>query len=331
MRTHPGRPAGRAGRPGRSYGRSVRAIAFDTYGDADVLTLRDDAPDPLVGPDSVLVRAHAAGVNPVDCKIRMGYLKRAFPSFLPIVPGWDVAGVVEKVGPAVTEFTEGDEVIGYVRLDHIQQGTYAEYVSAPVRALARRPSTVDLTHAAALPLAGLTAHQALDAAGVGPRDTVLVHASAGGVGFLAAQLAVARGARVIGTAREGNHEFLRGFGVDPVAYGKGLDERIRALAPDGVDAALDFVGREALGVSATLVTDATRIVSVVDAAMVRGLGGRYVFVRPDPVMLQRLSDLVDSGTLHIELAETFPLERAVDAHLKIEGGHVRGKLAITID
>ena len=226
----------------------MRAITFASYGGPDVLELTEQ-PDPIVGPDYVLVRVRAASVNPVDYKIREGYLQGAFVSHLPIIAGWDVAGVVEAVGPAVHDYAVGDEVIGYVRKDSVEHGTYAELVAAHPRHLARKPTSVSFEQAAALPLAGLTALQSIDLAGVGAGDVVLVHAAAGGVGSFAVQLAAARGARVIGTAGEGNHEYVRGLGAEPVAYGDGLVERVRALAPEGVDVVLDYVGGDALALS----------------------------------------------------------------------------------
>ncbi|MDQ3153541.1 MAG: alcohol dehydrogenase catalytic domain-containing protein, partial [Actinomycetota bacterium] len=138
----------------------MRAVALTEYGDADVMSV-GELPDPLVGPDVILIRVAAAGVNPVDYKIRQGHLRERFPHHVPLVPGWDVAGTVEQVGPAVTEFAPGDEVLGYVRKDHVQWGTYAELVAAPVRTLAHRPPGLDAVTAGALPLAGLTALQAL--------------------------------------------------------------------------------------------------------------------------------------------------------------------------
>ncbi len=307
----------------------MRAMALTRYGGPEVMH-PTDLPDPVVGPDSVLVRVRAAGVNPVDAKIREGYLAGAFPSAFPLVPGWDVAGVVECTGPAVTEFRVGQEVVGYVRKDHIQHGTYAELVAAPIRAVAPKPSSASFIEAAGLPLTGLTAHQALDAAAVGPGDTVLVHAAAGGVGTMAVQLARLRGANVVGTASEGNHEFLRELGAEPVAYGPGLVTRVRKAAPAGVDAVIDLVGGEALEFSFALVADPGRVVSSIDATTVLGNGGRYVFVRPDPAMLAELSRLVDAGSLRVIVAETFPLERAADAHARVEAGHVRGKVILEV-
>lgn len=308
----------------------MRAIAITTYGDADVMSLQD-LPEPLVGPDTVLVRVQAAGVNPVDTKVRAGYLQGAFPSHFPLVLGWDLAGVVEQVGPAVTEYAVGDEVLGYVRRDELQHGTYAELVPAPLRALAPKPAGVSWTAAGGLPLAGLTARQALDAAMVSSGDTVLIHAAAGGVGGLAVQLAVGRGARVIGTAGQGNHDYLRSLGAEPVTYGDGLAEAVRALAPDGVDAVLDLIGGAALAGSPSLVKDPARIVSIIDPGTVLGMGGRYVFVRPDSAQLSELVALVADGSLKVEIAHELPLDEAAKAHRLSEEGHVRGKIVLRVD
>ena len=190
----------------------MRAITYSRYGGADVLELTEQ-PTPKVGPDSVLVRVRAASVNPVDWKVRAGYLDAVMDVTFPVVPGWDVAGVVERVGLDTPELQVGDEVYGYVRRDWVQGGTFAELVAAPVRTLARKPSSLSFEEAAAVPLAGLTAYQAIRRAGVRAGQTVLVHAAAGGVGAFAVQIARSLGARVIGTASERNHEYLRGLGA----------------------------------------------------------------------------------------------------------------------
>ena len=290
-----------------------------------------DLPEPIVGPDLVLVRAQAAGVNPVDFKMRKGGLDSRFPCHFPLIPGWDVAGVVETVGPAVPELAPGDEVVGYVRRDHVQWGTYAELVSAPVRTLARKPATLSWEQAAALPLAGLTAWQVLTRVlAVGEDDVVLVHAAAGGVGSFAVQLARLLGARVIGSASEANHDHLRGLGAEPVVYGDGLVDGVRELAPDGVAAVLDLVGGDSLETSPALLADGGRLASVIDAKRVVELGGQYWFVRPDSDDLGRLGRFVDEGKLAVHVERTFALEEAADAHRLIEGGHMRGKLALEI-
>jgi NADPH:quinone reductase-like Zn-dependent oxidoreductase len=308
----------------------VRAIAISEYGGADVLR-EVDLDDPLLGPDSVLIRVKAAGVNPVDAYVRAGYLQGAFPSAFPLIPGWDVAGVIEKVGPSIREFSAGDEVIGYVRKDHVQNGTYAELVAAPIRCVARRPTSVGWAEAAAIPLAGLTAYQSLLVAGVTAGETVLVHNASGGVGSFAVQIAARiKGARVIGTAGEGNADYVRSLGGEHVTYGEGLADRVRELAPDGVSAVLDFVGGEALEASPQLVGSPERIVSIVDSEKVLEIGGRYVFVRPDPQHLDELARWVDEGSLTVHVSERLPLADAAEAHRRIESNRTRGKIVLEL-
>ncbi|MCO6005014.1 NADP-dependent oxidoreductase [Actinoallomurus purpureus] len=307
----------------------MKAITMQRYGGPEVLELTD-VPEPRVGPDSVLVRAKAAGVNPVDWKIREGYLDSLFPTHFPVIPGWDLAGVVERVGPAVSEFSPGDEVIGYVREDHVERGTYAELVSAPVRTLGRKPRNLSWAEAAGLPLAGLTAYQALTKAlTITPDDTVLIHAASGGVGTFAVQIARAKGARVIGTASPHNHDHLRELGAEPVAYGPGLTDAVRRLAPGGVSAALDLVGGEAVDVTPDLLTAKGRWASIVDPSVI-DRGGRYVFVRPDPTDLAALAGLVDDGRLTVALAKIVPLADAAEAQRLNAEGHTRGKIVLEI-
>ncbi|WP_199925898.1 NADP-dependent oxidoreductase [Streptomyces sp. NRRL S-495] len=307
----------------------MKAIAIHRYGGPEVVEYTD-LPDPKVGPDSVLVQVRAAGVNPVDWKVREGLLDGLLDAHFPLVMGWDAAGVVRAVGGGVTEFAPGDEVYGYVRKDTVEHGTYAELVAAPVRTLARKPAALDWAQAGGLPLAGLTALQSLRAVGVGPGDTVLVHAAAGGVGHLAVQIARALGARVIGTAGERNHAYLRELGAEPVRYGEGLAERVRELAPAGVDAALDLVGGDAVEVSAGLVADPARIASVADFG-VKARGGRYVWVRPDAAGLAELAALADAGRLTVTVASTFPLAQAASAQALSAEGRTRGKIVLLND
>lgn len=309
----------------------MKAMAQDVFGDADVMALRE-LPDPLVGPDRVLVEVRAAGVNPVDAAVRAGYLQGLLPHHFPLVPGWDVAGVVVSTGHAVTGFAPGDEVFGYQRQDHVRDGTYASLVAATERGLARKPASMSFEEAAGLALCGLTALQSLRAVGVGPGDAVLVHAAAGGVGHLAVQIARALGAeRVLGTASPRNHDFVRSLGAEPVAYGDALVDNVaEAVGGDGrVDVAFDCVGGAALGDSPALVRDPARIVSIVDDNVL-GLGGRYVFAKPVAADLEWLAARVDEGVLRVEVQQTFPLAEAVDAHRLLDGGHVRGKVVLTV-
>ncbi|TFV78341.1 NADP-dependent oxidoreductase [Blastococcus sp. CT_GayMR19] len=306
----------------------MRGIAYDRFGGEDVLQLRNDLPDPPVGPDTVLVRVHAAGVNPVDMAIREGYLAGAYPHSFPITPGWDVAGVVEAFGSAVVHFAPGDEVFGYVRRDDVRWGTTAEFVPAPQRCLAHKPESLSFAEAGALPLAGLTAYQALtEALDVGEGDRVLVHRAAGGVGFNAVQIAVALGAHVIGTASPRNHGFLRDAGAAEVLdYSAGpTSEQLS----EPVDAVLDLVGGDVLADAPKQVRDVSRIVSVVDPA-VNDMGGRYVFVRPEQHDLEELGRMADAGQLRVPIAKAFPLERTAEAQRLVAGGHVRGKVVVTL-
>lgn len=308
----------------------MKAITYSSFGGAEVLE-QSEVPDPKVGPDSVLVKVKAASVNPVDWKVREGYLDGALDVFFPVIPGWDVAGVVESPGISVPEFAEGDEVIGYVREDVVRRGTFAEKVAAPVRTLARKPKNATWEQAASLPLAGLTAYQSLvHTLQINEDDTVLIHAAAGGVGSLATQIAVACGARVIGTASERNHDYLRSLGAEPVTYGDDLAERVRELAPTGVSAVLDLVGGAALTATAEVLAPKARVASVADPGVTE-LGGQYVFVRPDTADLTALVDLVEQGKVTVEIAETYPLAETAAAHKASEQGHTRGKIAVLVD
>jgi NADPH:quinone reductase-like Zn-dependent oxidoreductase len=306
----------------------VRGVAYDRFGGEEVLTLRDDLPDPPVGPDAVLVRVHAAGVNPVDVVIREGDLAGAYPHHFPIIPGWDVSGVVEAVGPAVVAFRPGDEVFGYVRRDDVQWGTTAELVPAPQRCLAHKPGSLSFAEAGALPLSGLTAYQALtEALDVGEGDRVLVHRASGGVGFFAVQIAVALGAHVIGTASPRNHGFLRDAGVaETLDYSAGP---ISGQLGEPVDAVLDLVGGDTLADAPKQVRDPARIASVVDPSVL-DLGGRYVFVRPDTHDLEELARMADAGQLRVPIAKAFPIEQVAEAQRLLAGGHVRGKVVVTV-
>ncbi|MFI5803790.1 NADP-dependent oxidoreductase [Streptomyces sp. NPDC051561] len=307
----------------------MKAISYSAYGSPDALEY-GERPMPKLGPDSVLVKVRAASVNPVDWKVLGGYLDPALDAVFPVVPGWDVAGVVEQAGASVSEFAPGDEVIGYVREDFVSRGTFAEYVAAPIRTLARKPAGVSFEEAAGLPLAGLTAYQALNRSlKVQPGETVLVHAAAGGVGSLAVQIARAQGVKVIGTASERNHEYLRSLGATPVTYGDGLAERVRELAPEGVDAVLDLVGGDALQMSPEVLAKGGRLASIADGA-VKELGGDYVFVRPDSADLTALTELVEAGEIKVEVAAVYPLQKAADAFRDSIGGHTRGKIAIRV-
>lgn len=306
----------------------MRAIVYTEYGKPLEIAELDE---PKIGPDWVKIAVRATSVNPVDWKIASGGLDGALDTFFPVVPGWDVSGVVEAVGPSVTTLAVGDEVFGYVRKDAVQGGTYAEKVAAPIRTVARKPAGASFEQAAAIPLAGLTAFQALvHHLEVGPDDIVVVHGASGGVGSFAVQIATSLGARVLGTASEANHDYLRSIGAEPFTYGDGLVDAVRGAVPDGVTAVLDLNGAD-LAISPQLLADgsAGRIASIVNAS-VKDLGGHYVFVTPDADDLEELAGLFDDGSLTVEVAATFPLEETQQAWDLSQDGHTRGKIVITI-
>ena len=306
---------------------TMRAMTYDAYGDPSVLRLTQQ-PRPKLGPGEVLVRVRSASVNPVDWKLMSGGLDAVMDVRFPVVPGWDVAGVVEAVGFDTPEFAPGDEVMAYARKDYVHGGTFAELVTVPARALAPKPHSLSWDEAAGLPLAGLTAWRVLKRLGVTDGDTVLVHGAAGGVGSLGVQLARSLGARVIGTASERNHERLRELGAEPVTYGDGLADRVRALAPDGVDAVADFVGG-VLDATLAVLAEGGRHASVADASVAQS-GGAYVWVRPDGVELAELGDLTDAGVLTVPVARTFPLEELADAFRFSAEGHAAGKVVVRV-
>ena len=308
----------------------MHAMVIDEWGGPETLHEAEVEPPP-VSPDFVLIRNHAAGVNPVDAKIREGKLAGAFPSGFPLILGWDAAGTVEQVGPAVTMFRPGDEVYAYCRRHHLQFGTYGEYSAVPDAFVARKPESLSWEEAAALPLAGLTAHQCLETLGVRGGETVFITGGGGGVGHLAVQMAVARGARVFATASPANHDWLRELGAEPLDYDdEELAARVREVG--GADAAIDLFGGEGRQQAFACLRSGGRLVSIAspppepsDVAETH-----YVFVRPSGFDLHELAELVDGGHLKPHVEEAFPLERAADAHERIEGGHTRGKLVLSV-
>ncbi|MUN36734.1 NADP-dependent oxidoreductase [Actinomadura litoris] len=304
----------------------MRAVTYDAYADDNSRLKLGEVPDPRVPPSSVLIEVRAAGVNPVDWKAMAGGLDPLLDTVFPVIPGWDVAGVVVRPGPDVPEFAAGDEVMAYARKDALQAGTFAQYVAVQAAHIALKPANLGWEQAGGLPLAGLTAQRVLDHLDVGEGDTVLVHAAAGGVGSLAVQIARARGARVIGTASEKNHDYLRGLGAAPVAYGEGLAGRVRELAPDGVSAVADLAGGQ-LDATLAVLAPGGRHASIADPA-VEEHGGHVVWVRPDGAKLALLADLAERGALDVEVAGSFPLAEVGAAFDLSRAGHTRGKLVI---
>lgn len=309
----------------------MRAISYDQYGTPDDVLTVGELPDPKVGPGEALVEVRSVGINPVDWKLVGGGLDPLMEVRFPVVPGWDVSGVVRAVGPDTPEVAVGDEVLAYARKDWVQAGTLAELVTVPARALARKPAEVDFDRAAALPLVGLTAARTLiDHLHVGEGDVVLVHNAAGGVGRLGVQIARELGAaRVIGTASEANHDRLRELGAEPVTYGEGLAERVRGLAPEGVDAVADFVGG-VWEVTQAVLREGGRHASIADHGE-PAVAGHIVWVRPDGERLAWLAGLAADGRLEIDVAGVHEgLESVPAAFAENERGHGGGKLVVRV-
>jgi NADPH:quinone reductase-like Zn-dependent oxidoreductase len=309
---------------------TMRAIRQQALGGPAVLELAE-VPRPAPAPTEVLVRVKAAGVNPVDWKTRAhgGFLGQP-----PFTVGWDVAGVVEEVGAGVTRFALGDRVFGMPRFPH-EAAAYAEYVTSPSRQLARIPDGLGDVEAAALPLAGLTAWQALvETADVQPGQRVLILGAAGGVGHLAVQIAKARGAHVIGTASAPKHAFLAELGADEAVDYTTEDVAERV---DAVDIVLDVVGGETGAGALPTLRDGGIMVTLsgATAAALRDLGGGRVrvhgiLVEPDRMGLEAIAGLVAAGALRPHVSESFPLADAGRAHEVGERGRTQGKLVLTI-
>ncbi|RKS76904.1 NADPH:quinone reductase-like Zn-dependent oxidoreductase [Actinomadura pelletieri DSM 43383] len=302
----------------------MRVAGFTEPGGPEVLRILD-VPVPEIGPGEVRVRVRTAGVQPFDLAVRAGWTPPGTPEGLPRVPGNEFAGVVDEIGDGVTAVSPGEEVLGYCRLN-----AYAEYVVVPETALVRKPTSMGWEVAGGFPAAVMTPHIALEEMAVGPGDTLLVHAAAGAVGTVAVQLGRAAGATVIGTASEPNHDYLRSIGAIPVAYGDGLEERVRSAAPNGVDAALDGAGGDALAVSLKLVEDRNRIITMVEHERAAEFGVR---ITPHKRSASRVADaarLYDEGRLKIHVRGVFPLDRAADAHREVATGHGRGKVVLAV-
>ncbi|MEU9098920.1 NADP-dependent oxidoreductase [Streptomyces sp. NPDC048361] len=300
----------------------MEAIVYERFGGPEVLALGErDTPRP--GPGQVRVKVIVAGVNPVDYKVRNGWMQGQFPVDFPAVPGLELAGVVAELGEGVTELTIGDEVFG-----HADSGAYAEYALATH--VVRKPAALSWEQAVALPIAGETSERVLNLLELGSGETLLVHGAAGVTGSVGVQLAVARGATVIGTAAPDNHAFLRELGAIPVAYGPGLVERVRKVAPQGIDAVYDAAGKGALPDSVALRGGtASRIVTIADtgAAEFGVVFSGEIARDPRPVFTGH-ARLAAAGRLRVRHAETFPLADAAKALELSEGGHVKGKLVL---
>jgi NADPH:quinone reductase-like Zn-dependent oxidoreductase len=299
----------------------MKAVRFSRFGGPEVLEIVD-LPDPRPGPGQVRIAVRAASVNPSDWKKRQGLMDEELPQTL----GYEAAGVVDELGAGVADVAAGDRVFGFSAAGAAQAELAVLSDYAPI------PPSLDFAAAAALPAAIETAARALDQLGVGSGSTLLVNGASGSVGSAAVQLAVARGARVIGTASPASHEYLRSLGAEPVAYGAGLAGRVRALAPDGVDTALDVAGSGVLPELIGLAGGPGQVVTIADFGGAQKYGVR--FSRGDSgralYALAEIGELIESGRFALPVAQTFPLAEVAQAHRVSEDGHARGKLVLLV-
>ncbi|WUH95260.1 NADP-dependent oxidoreductase [Streptomyces sp. NBC_00433] len=305
--------------------RRSRAVRFDGYGDLDVLYVAEvDVPTPAEG--EVVVRMRAASVNPGEMAIRTGALADVFPATFPSGEGSDLAGVVSDVGPGVTDFAVGDEVLGWSD----DRASHADHIAVPAGQLIRKPGAMSWEVAGSLYVVGCTAYAAVRAVGAGPGDTVAVSAAAGGVGTVTTQLLRLKDATVLGIGSAASGDHLRSLGATPVAYGDGLEDRLRAAAPGGIDAFIDLFGPEYVELAVALGVAPERIDTViaVDAARKYGAKTEGSSAATSTEVLGELADLVVSGRLTIPIAATYPLERVKDAYRELARRHTRGKIVL---
>jgi NADPH:quinone reductase-like Zn-dependent oxidoreductase len=299
----------------------MKAARFSRFGDPEVLEIVDLL-DPHAGPGQVRIAVRAAGVNASDWMKRRGLMDRELPQTL----GYEAAGVVDELGVGVAEVAIGDRVFGFSADGAAQAERAVLSYYAPI------PPSLEFAGAAALPAAVETATRALDQLGVGSGNTLLINGASGNVGSAAVQLAVARGARVIGTASPANHDYLRSLGAEPITYGEGLLDRVRAVAPDGVDLALDVAGSGILPELIELTGNPEHVVTIADFAGAQEHGVRFSSGEAGRAIhaLSEIGELIESGHFSLPVAQTFPLAEIAQAHRVSEDGHVHGKLVLLV-
>jgi NADPH:quinone reductase-like Zn-dependent oxidoreductase len=300
----------------------MRAVTYHEYGDPSVLTV-EDVPEPHAGPGQVRIRVEAASVNPIDWKFRAGYLQQMMPREFPVIPGNDAAGVVDEVGAGVSGTAVGDRVFGLSG-----SGATAEYTV--LTAWAPVPGEWTPEQGAAAGAAAETAIRVLNLLGVGAGSTLLIEGAAGGVGSTAVQIAVARGATVIGTAGEGNHDYLRSLGAVPTTYGPGLADRVGALAPGGVDLVFDAVGSGSLPELIKIAPSAGEVVTIADYTAAEHGVRLTGAVEAPAAALAEAAALGAAGSYVPQVTATYRFDQVGEAHAHSQAGHTRGKLVITV-
>ncbi len=303
----------------------ARAVRFDHYGDRDVLYVADvDMPVPRAG--EVVVQVRAAGINPGEAAIRNGALEARFPATFPSGEGSDLAGVVSALGESVVGFALGDEVLGW----SWQRSSHADYAAVPTTQLISKPPALSWEVAGSLYVVGCTAFAAVRAVSPAPGETVAVSAAAGGVGSVVVQLLRAKGVNVLGLASEGNHAWLRSHGVTPIDYAEDLAARLRANAPNGIDAFIDLFGPEYVQLAVDLGVQPARIETIISRDKAEELGAKTEGSgdASTTAVLAEMAELVASGQIEIPIAATFPLEQVRDAFAELEVRHTHGKIVL---
>ncbi|MCV7396320.1 NADP-dependent oxidoreductase [Mycobacterium paraseoulense] len=304
---------------------TARAVRFDRYGGREVLYVADiDMPAP--DPGEVVIEIRAAGINPGEAAIRSGALHEMFPASFPSGEGSDLAGVVTAVGAQVTEFSVGDEVLGF----SLRRSSHATHAAVPVGQLIHKSPELRWEVAGSLYVVGVTAYAAVRAVAPQPGDTVAVSAAAGGVGSLVVQLLVLRKARVLGIAGPGNADWLRAHGVTPIPYGDGLADRLREAAPTGIDAFIDLFGPDYVQLAVDLGVAPDRINTIISFQKAGEVGAKAEgsAEASTPEVLAEMADLVVSGAIDFEVAATYPLDRVADAYKELEKRHTHGKIVL---
>lgn len=315
----------------------MKAIFYEKYGKSDVLKL-GELSTPSPADNEVLIQLEYTSVNPVDIKIREGYLKDRIPNQFPIIPGWDAAGSITAIGREVNQMQVGDQVYAYCRKPTIQWGTYAEYVSIEAAHVALKPKKLSFAQAAVIPLVGLTAWQALfDTGKLKSGERILIHAGAGGVGSMAIQFAKNIGAKVITTCRQKHQDYVRTLGADEVIDYSQEDfvEKIKNKHPQGIDLVFDTVGGETFQKSIQVLKAGGRLISLIEKmsdqeAHEKAIQAAYLFVSPSGHELKCIAELIDSDKVQPPKIEEFSLSEAAQAQDKLQNSSHEGKIAIKI-
>jgi NADPH:quinone reductase-like Zn-dependent oxidoreductase len=315
----------------------MKAVTIEEFGGKEKLNLTE-VPTPQPAENEVLVRINAAGINPVDWKIREGWLKDLLPHEFPIILGWDLAGVIEETGDGVDRLKKGDQVYAYNRRPVVQQGTYAEYAAVPEDYITQSPQSLSFEESASIPLAALTAYQAVyDAVELQQGQSILIVGASGGVGGFAVQFAHLIGATVTAIASEKNHAYLQGLGAQhAICYTKGdFQDSFKEICPSGADVVFDLIGADALKKAGDCVKEGGKIVSITDdprshVSEEKNIQSHFVFVEPKVPQLDHIRELVDSGKLKTHLSAVHPLSDVHKAHAEMESGHTCGKIVLKV-